>query len=452
MKFKNKLIQNMLFYIIILAASLSIYNIDGINSNPKVLISNMLILILSLSFMVVSDRYNYSLNKILMLFSFFFFGIAPAIQYQKGIILWSNRSYSDDNYFKMNLLIIFILVTYQLLYFLFSRTKSLKLERKIIAKNNLSKKISYRKLLLIALFSLLITIYVYNFSITNLIIRGSRTIITNQSVSLVYSNFIRPMPAICLFLFKINNIKKINVEMALWIMLLITNFPTAEARFYIAALYIPILIIYSKRINKSYLLFNKIFMIGLLVIFPFLDQARRITSLDELTFSLDFSMFSQGHFDSYQMFMHVVVENIITYGKQLISSLLFFVPKSIWPGKSVGSGALVADYYNFFFPNISMNFWGEGFINFGYFGVLLFVIIIAYFNARYDKMFWTELSVSSPLKVFYLQSLGLQFFYLRGDMLSGTAFVTGIFISLLFTYKAATIKGKIVNDKYRIIE
>ena len=436
----DKLIKNMIFYIIIFIVTLSIYYVDGINSNSKVLISNMIIITFSLVFMVIGDRNNYSLNKIFMLFSFFFFGIAPAIQYQKGVVLWSYRYFSDDNYFKMNILIISLLVIYQLLYFLFSNTKNTKLERKIITWSNSYKRISHRKLLLVSLFSFLITMYVYNFSIANLIIRGGKTLITNQPLSLLYTNFIRPMPAICLFIFKTNNKKKINTEIVLWIIMLITNFPTGAARFYVASLYIPILIIYIKRINKSYLLFNKILMVGFMIIFPFLDQVRRITSLTELTFSLDFRMFSQGHFDSYQMFMYAVVDNIITYGKQLVSALLFFVPRSIWPGKSVGSGYLVANYNNFYFSNVSMNYFGEGFINFGYLGVLLFAIIIAYLNARFDKMFWLELDKGSLLDVFYLQNLGLQFFYLRGDMLSGTSFVVGMFICLLFTYTVVSKK------------
>jgi hypothetical protein len=89
-------------------------------------------------------------------------------------------------------------------------------------------------------------------------------------------------------------------------------------------------------------------------------------------------MFNQGHFDSYQMFMRVISDDIITYGKQLLTTVLFFVPRALWPGKSVGSGHFVSGLSRLSFSNISMNFFGEGYINFGYFGIMLFILLIAY--------------------------------------------------------------------------
>ncbi len=421
----------MIFYFIVVIVSLSLYRLDSLNSDSGVLITNMLVINLSLLFMIIGDKYNYSLNKILMLFSFFFFGIAPAIQYQTGTVIWSNtHTYTKENYYKLNLIIIFILITYQLLYHYFSKRKSNKIEQSILLNSNKSKENSNLKLIGISLISFLISLYVYNFKINELLIITGQTISLQRSTGLVYWNFIRPIPAISLFLYKSNSHKNRYVEMSLWMIFLLTNFPTSAPRFYIAALYIPIVIIYSKKARNNYLMLNKLIIIGLLIIFPFLDQARYVANLKELTLSLDFKMFTQGHFDSYQMFMHVVTENIITFGEQLKTAILFFVPRSIWEGKSVGSGTLVAEKYNFFFTNVSMNFFGEGYINFGYLGILFFIIIIAYINARYDKIFWEKLDKHSTLSVFYPLFLGLEFFLLRGDMLSGMAFIIGMFVSL----------------------
>lgn len=397
---------------------------------------------------MIGDKYNYSLNKIFMLFSFFFFGIAPAVQYRDGIVLWSNTYYTSENYYNQNLIIIFILVAYQLFYYYFSKRNGNKMEEIILRKSNRSKGNSKIKLVAISMVSFLITLYVYNFRVSELLIRTGQTIYLEKSVGLIYSNFIRPIPAISLFLYKNNNHKNRYVEITLWLIFLITNFPTSAARFYIAALYIPIIIIYSSKTRKSYLILNKLIMLGLLILFPLLNQVRHITSLKELRFTLDFQMFSQGHFDSYQMFMHVVVENIITFGKQLKTAVLFFVPRSIWAGKSVGSGTLVAERYNFFFSNVSMNFFGEGYINYGYLGIVLFIMIIAYINARYDKLFWEKLQKGSTLYVFYPLFLGLELFLLRGDMLSGTSFVVGMFVSLVVVNKLTRFQQRQVLKKY----
>lgn len=71
----RKQIKNIIFYIIVLLLAFSVYLVEGVNSDSKVLITNMLIIMLSLIFMLVGDTYNYSLNKIFMLFSFFFLGL-----------------------------------------------------------------------------------------------------------------------------------------------------------------------------------------------------------------------------------------------------------------------------------------------------------------------------------------------------------------------------------------
>ncbi|WP_371862084.1 hypothetical protein [Alkalibacterium pelagium] len=223
-------------------------------------------------------------------------------------------------------------------------------------------------------------------------------------------------------------------ELILWAFALLTNFPTGAPRFYIAALYIPLLILYIYRIKKRYLSLNKILIFGLLFVFPFLDQARSVNSLSELKFGFDFKMFTQGHFDSYQMFMQVVNENIITYGNQLLTSFFFFVPRTIWTNKSVGSGMLIANQSNFYFNNVSMNFFGEGYINFGYLGIILFLIIISYLNARLDLIYWSD-SENSANNILYLLSLGLLFFVLRGDLLSGFAFTFGLFISAILVFR-----------------
>lgn len=427
----KRVISNIIFYITILIVTLSIYMNRNLNNDSAVLISNLIIIVLSLFFMTFGDNYNYSLNKIFFLFSFFFFGVAPLIQYKKGIVLWSNVFYSQNDYYKMNLLILFILISYQFFYFLFSKLSFSVKEIKLINYNNKNKYISNRKVLLLSIIALIMSLYVYKFNVYEMLIRGGSTILSNKSTSLIYSNFIRPIPVISLFIFKYNNDNNKYIELLLWFNLLLTNFPLSAARFYIASLYIPILIIYIDRINSNYLFLNKLLIFGILIIFPYLDQVRRLNNINELSlFSLDFKMFSQGHFDSYQMFMFSIKHRVLTHGKQLLTALFFFIPRSVWPGKSVGSGTMIANNYGFFFDNISMNFFGEGYINFGYVGIILFIIGLSYFNARYDKLFWTKLYKGSMLNIFYCLMLGLLFFLLRGDMLSSIAFITGIFTSV----------------------
>lgn len=442
MNSKRKSQYELLIFIVITLIIVNVYNIDSKYSDNKVLISNSLILLLSLIFMFLGDKYNYSLNKIFMTFSFFFFGIAPRFQYQSGIVFWKGSFFSDDSYYLLNIIIILILIAYQILYFKFSNinnSRIAKLSKRLFLGYN---QVYINRLLFLSIISLLITLHYNSYNLENLLYRGGgnvNRISVSQPLQLIYNNFIRPIPVISLIFFKKEEFKNKKVEFLLIVIVLISNFPTSRARFYIAAIYIPLLLTYIKYFKNKYMLLNKIIMIGLLFIFPLLDKFRNINNIKDLNFSLNFKMFIQAHFDSYQMFMRVVDNNIITWGKQLLSPLLFFVPRTIWETKPLGSGYYISDMFNLSFDNISMNFFGEGYINFGYLGIFIFIIIIAFINALLDRIYWNNNKEFRAISVFYMFFLGLEFFILRGDLLSSFSFTIGIFVSVFFVY---IISGK----------
>ncbi|MDC3419819.1 oligosaccharide repeat unit polymerase [Aquibacillus koreensis] len=441
---RSNTLINYAFYSLVFLCFLIIYTVDGINSDFKVLFTNLLIGLVSLFFMFNGDRYNFSLNKMFMLFSFFFFAIAPALQYQYGVVLWSGPSFSDEDYYYLNVVILCILFIYQGLYHLFRKLQASKFETTVVKILNEKRKLIGNRLLILSLISLVITLYFYNFNLTNLLFRAGDTgrVAVNQTISLIFANFLLPIPVICLVFFKKYELNNRLLEFSLLAIVLISNFPTSKARFYIAAMYIPLLILYFKQLNKKYMLLNKILIFGFLIVFPFLDQARKYNNFSDFKFSLDFHMFLQGHFDSFQMFMRAIDSNIITYGQQLLTAIFFFVPRAIWPEKSIGSGYLVSHNVGLSFDNISMNYFGEGYVNFGYLGILIFTLILAFVTAKLDKMYWLKLEKNSSLSVFYLFLLGLLFFILRGDLLSSFAYTMGICASVFFVHTIALKKSK----------
>ncbi|GAB3421222.1 hypothetical protein GCM10027516_18380 [Niabella aquatica] len=148
-------------------------------------------------------------------------------------------------------------------------------------------------------------------------------------------------------------------------------------------------------------------------------------------------MFSTANFDSYQNFALIVSEDMITWGRQLLGVFLFWVPRSIWLNKPIGSGALLGEQLNFSWTNISANYFAEGYINFGYVGILLFVIILSAFNAKLDNMYWRyAVNINHNFfKIFYYVLLGMIFFILRGDLLSSFAFTIGYLIAIFIVFK-----------------
>jgi hypothetical protein len=119
------------------------------------------------------------------------------------------------------------------------------------------------------------------------------------------------------------------------------------------------------------------------------------------------------------MFMRVVSTRYITYGYQLLGVLLFFVPRSLWASKPIGSGYLIAHENDYYFDNLSMNFLGEGYINFGIIGVGLFAMLIGYINAKLDRKYWFELGYSIPLfSLIFFEAIGMEFAIMRGALLN----------------------------------
>lgn len=426
---------NFFFILFILILVIPLYKE---NNNMIVLMSNFTILLLSLLFMFVGDKYIFSLNKIFMFFVFFFFGVAPLLQYQRGITLWWGNAFSDRDYILQNILIVLIIFFYQVIYFITSHLKPNLIETRRVIKTNKPKYISRKSIIILASFSLVITFLFHKSNPVSLFFRSDEASVASQPVYLIYSYFIRPLPIILLVFFKQYKVKDKKIEFYLILSSLLTNFPLATPRFYAAAMYIPLLLIYYKSLQSNYMKLNRVLIYGLMFVFPVLDQFRRIDSLLEAKYTLDFNMFLQGHFDSYQMFMRVIKDKIITNGKQLMTTFFFFVPRSVWPEKSIGSGSLVANKLGLSFTNISMNFFGEGYINFGYFGIVLFIIILAVINSKFDKFYWDTNMGTNLFSIFYFFLLGLEFFVLRGDLLSSFSFTIGIFFSVIFVQKICT--------------
>lgn len=225
-------------------------------------------------------------------------------------------------------------------------------------------------------------------------------------------------------------------------LLLVADFPLGSARYWVGAIYIGILLMVAGRSLRSGWTFVASLVGGLLVLFPFLSTLRTSTSLGEaLTFVSGFNFLgpslATGDFDAYSMVGYTAsyVENGpgITYGRQLLGVLLFFVPRSLWPNKPIGSGATVAGEEELIFNNVSSSPIAEGLINFGWVGVVLFAVVLCWLFGLLDAAYWRtkDAREGTLLGTIYPFYVGFAFFLMRGDMLSASAFIIGFSVSFL---------------------
>lgn len=426
-KYESNLVQ------MIILTLLMLITVINFNTQKSIfVIFTFVITIIHINYyLFMVEKKAISIRKIFLIFSLFFLAIAPLIQYQADVVMWSMEPFRDVDYLIMNIIVNLIIGLYNLTYS-YITSKSM---RKIFHQNkNVKKiKISYNRSLALSILVTMFIVFLYRNDLRYLFLRSDSGILNiSQSLSSIISSFIRPIPAIiCIILFIDKKTPKLVLYFSI-LLLLVSNFPLSTPRYYTATLYLPFVIILFNRLglskNNTY---TYLLIFGLLFVFPILNQSRSIESLKDIKFSIDLEMFRQGHFDSYQMFMRVITDHIVTYGIQLLGVIFFFVPRSLYPNKPYGSGYFIAHKLNFSFDNVSMNYFGEGFINFGFVGIVLFVVLFAYISSKLDsRMYYAK--TTTYFKVRYLLLLSLSFFMLRGDLMSSYSFIVSFMIATIF--------------------
>jgi len=420
-------------------------NESGLDS--YVILHWLIIAISSYSLFSFEDK-PFSLYKMFHIFTLFFFGIAPIIQYYDQTRFLDEPMISINVKIEVSFVILITILMFNIIYyFVFKFSNISKISSKILKltklKNNKLKfngRINFL-LICLSLFSLFMLLYVNNFNFMKLLFKGgefTESLVkvekTEKSITLITNQFIRPITFIVFVISFFYNKKSKFINLILFIIFIITCSPTGLARNTTASYYMPLLLLFVPIFKRKHA-FVGMMIVALLVIFPFLNRFRNFSANSELSIGLDFDMFTDLHFDAYMTFCRVVNLELITYGNQLLGVLFFFVPRSIWLNKPQSSGFYHADILNFDFKNLAMTFWAEGYINFGYFGTFSFLIFLGWFCGRLDKVFWIQKKQNSFFNILYVLILGMLLFILRGDLMNGFSYLSGLLLASFLVYK-----------------
>ena len=219
-------------------------------------------------------------------------------------------------------------------------------------------------------------------------------------------------------------------------------FPLGIARNAAAMYWAPVVLIHFKLFEKK-----NLFVLGmifaLLVIFPALDIFRRWSGHFVLLASLDY--LNTMNFDASQEFMTVIKTNIVTYGYQLLGVFTFWIPRSLWMDKPIGSGSFIAEKYGAF-GNISMPFFGEGYINFGFVGMIVFTLFLSWFCSKCDRLYWSRTKFSLDFRPYYLVLIGAIIYIMRGDLLSSFSYTLATMFDI---YVINIVTRKIIKPSKR---
>jgi hypothetical protein len=228
--------------------------------------------------------------------------------------------------------------------------------------------------------------------------------------------------------------------------LLLLKNPLTEKRNALGPLYITLVFLFFRKILADNYKVLRFMFVAMLVFFPLmsiLTHARFSMSQMIIKPSLFYKTidqmslkkgFNSLHYDAYSNFLATINyfdQKAVVYGEQLLCSVFFFVPRSIWESKPETTGFLIGNYlmdkYKFTFDNLSNPFISEGYINFGFFGIIVFAIVLAYFFIIMIKWLRSGDHLKSVFAFYF--SIYLMFF-LRGDLTNGIAFIVSFWLAV----------------------
>jgi hypothetical protein len=145
---------------------------------------------------------------------------------------------------------------------------------------------------------------------------------------------------------------------------------------------------------------------------------------------------SDYNFDSFQVisFTQIYCEkNSFSYGRQILLPLFFWIPRVFWPNKPIGTPDMVAGSFDLPNLNISSPLWAEGYVNFGFIGVILFFIVLGSVSYLADCILMQH-NPSVEKLIFSIYFASNMIILLRGDLTTGTQYLQTMFL-LLFLVK-----------------
>jgi hypothetical protein len=240
---------------------------------------------------------------------------------------------------------------------------------------------------------------------------------------------------------------------------LVVSNPLSAARLWSGSVILTVLFIAARwKGARSYLIWSTVACTALLGLFSALDPRRVIAapllrgepvtlaSTGRVVVEAAGTLQIDGNFDAFQMLglISQYADRVgYSFGRQVLLPLFFWVPRSIWPGKPIGTPDIVADSLNFFSLNVGSPLWAEGYINFGILGLVLMLGIFGV-TARISDDFLTRTSrQAGPM----FPTIASSFFaantiiLLRGDLTTGTMYlqmVLGFTFAIILLMKRHT--------------
>lgn len=381
--------------------------------------------------MISIYEHPFSLNMMFWLFNLIFLGVAPLLQYLTDIYAW-NLNPHENEVLKANVLILIWSVSY------LGGSRIVLKKKNDLPKKKTDLPIQYtiktNTLNFLVMASVMITVYyLLTVGLNNLIYRETSGVSGLSSIATLltehgFKNTVLFTAIFCAVAAKQQG--KIDIRTVIAIVcLFISCFPTGIPRNMMASFYAGLIIIMFDKTRKGRWFALAIFG-GLILIFPALNVFRYVAGSNTNIFSAILSAFGEtyleGHYDAHQMLISTqrYVEQFgFKFFSQMLGALFFFVPRSIWANKPVGTGhTVISELRQYYFTNVSAPVVAECYIGFGIIGIVIGGILLSKAVKKIDDIYWNEANELCAIRLIYPCAIFMFFFMLRGDLLSSWAY------------------------------
>lgn len=399
-----------------------------------------------------------------IIFNYLFFFLAPVFQISAMNDL--NFRFPNDFAFRTssvvfaNLLILIFNIVFIFSYLYFK-------DKKLGKNKEQAKEVNFKyntPLAILVLLAVCVAIAVFNYDYLLKDISESVYIIKDESTSLLLLKkkflFFTPLGGIVLTLKHLQMTDKINsntffvvFSLVIFIVLLFffKNIFT-EKRNTLGPIYIALIYLFFPKLLNSNAKFFLFMFLSMVIVFPLSSTLTHIdASLEQifvkpsliyesfLRFGTISGAFESLHYDAFSNIM-ATAEYVklygLSWGYQLLGVCLFFVPRSLWTTKPLSTGELIGNHLfdttprNF--TNLSNSLVSEGFINFGFIGIVVLAIVLAYFIIKFIIWHRSEDCLKQFIAFYFAVHL---MFLLRGDLTNGFSYFIGPLLSVVFLPK-----------------
>lgn len=217
----------------------------------------------------------------------------------------------------------------------------------------------------------------------------------------------------------------------------VLNFPAALPRFQLLGIVLAVVVLladFHRPLVKS--LFTGVATFFLLYLFAPVKDLRSGALAQSFTPNA-ISQWDPGEylltvdFDGFKQTVDTLIyysEASLRFGANFLGVLLFWVPRSLWPGKPVHTGQIVSEGLGYWYNNVSSPLPAEAFASWGIVGVMGVFLLLGAVVTRIERSSRESGILSVPQLIIYALAVGYSTILLRGALNAVAPMICSAFV------------------------